>query len=122
MALVRHILKLSQEGAAVVSNCVCVCSADDMGLGKTLTMIALLLIQRAAGEDSAAGSTSASWLSAGHKGTCIAASFISSLNNPRGGWLGSRVVSMLDSGAEGPGLKSLPRRCRVTWVMTHFLA
>ena len=30
------------------------------------------------------------------------------------GWLGSRVVSVLDSGAEGPGSKSQPRRCRVT--------
>ena len=30
------------------------------------------------------------------------------------GWLGSRVVSMLDSGAEGLGFKSQPRRCRVT--------
>ena len=30
------------------------------------------------------------------------------------GWLGSRVVSVLDSGAEGPGIKSQPRRCRVT--------
>ena len=30
------------------------------------------------------------------------------------GWLGSRVVSLLDSGAEGPGFKSQPRRCRVT--------
>jgi len=30
------------------------------------------------------------------------------------GWLGSRVVSVLDSGAEGPGFKSRPRRCRVT--------
>ena len=30
------------------------------------------------------------------------------------GWLGSRVVSVLDSGAEGPGFKSKPRRCRVT--------
>ena len=29
-------------------------------------------------------------------------------------WLGSRVVSMLDSGAEGPGFKSQTRRCRVT--------
>ena len=29
-------------------------------------------------------------------------------------WLGSRVVSVLDSGAEGPGFKSQPRRCRVT--------
>ena len=26
------------------------------------------------------------------------------------GWLGSRVVSVLDSGAEGPGFKSQPRR------------
>jgi len=30
------------------------------------------------------------------------------------GWLGKRVVSVLDSGAEGPGLKSQSRRCRVT--------
>ena len=30
------------------------------------------------------------------------------------GWIGSRVVSMLDSGAERPGFKSQPRRCRVT--------
>jgi len=30
------------------------------------------------------------------------------------GWLGSQVVSMLDSGAEGPGLKSQSRCCRVT--------
>jgi len=30
------------------------------------------------------------------------------------GWLGSRVVSMLDSGAEGPRFKSQLRRCRVT--------
>jgi len=36
---------------------------------------------------------------------------ISSNNN---GWLGSRVVSVLDSGAEGPVLKSQPRRCLVT--------
>ena len=26
------------------------------------------------------------------------------------GWLGSRVVSVLDSGTEGPGFKSQPRR------------
>ena len=32
----------------------------------------------------------------------------------KGGWLGSRVVSVLDSGAEGPGFKSQLRRCRVT--------
>jgi len=30
------------------------------------------------------------------------------------GWLVSRVVSVLDSVAEGPGFKSQPRRCRVT--------
>ena len=30
------------------------------------------------------------------------------------GWLGSRVVSVLDSGAVGPGFKSQPRRCLVT--------
>ena len=29
-------------------------------------------------------------------------------------WLGSRVASVLDSGAEGPGFKSQSRRCRVT--------
>ena len=29
-------------------------------------------------------------------------------------WLGSRVVSVLDSGAEGPKFKSHSRRCRVT--------
>jgi len=29
-------------------------------------------------------------------------------------WLGSRMVSVLDSGAEGPGFKSQSRRCRVT--------
>ena len=32
----------------------------------------------------------------------------------RRGWLGSRVVSVLDSGAVGPRFKSLSRRCRVT--------
>jgi len=29
-------------------------------------------------------------------------------------WLGSRVISVLDSGAEGPEFKSQLRRCRVT--------
>ena len=29
-------------------------------------------------------------------------------------WLGSRVVSILDSGAEGPGFKSQSRCCRLT--------
>ena len=31
-----------------------------------------------------------------------------------GTWLGSRVVSVLDSGAEEPWFKSQPRRCRAT--------
>ena len=35
------------------------------------------------------------------------------------GWLGSRVVSVLDSGAEGPGFKSQPRRCLRQTVHTH---
>jgi len=30
------------------------------------------------------------------------------------GWLGIRMVSVLDSVAEGPGLKSQSRRCRIT--------
>ena len=30
------------------------------------------------------------------------------------GWLGSRAVSVLDSGAEWPGFKSQALRCRVT--------
>jgi len=32
----------------------------------------------------------------------------------KSGWLGSRVVSVLVSGAEGPGFKSQSRHCRVT--------
>ena len=32
------------------------------------------------------------------------------------GWLRSRVVSVLDSGAEGPGFKSQPLRSRVTVI------
>jgi len=30
------------------------------------------------------------------------------------GWFGRGVASVLDSGAEGPGFKSQPQRCRVT--------
>jgi len=37
------------------------------------------------------------------------------------GWLGSRVVSVLDSGAEGPGFKSQPRRCRGTVLGKLFI-
>ena len=33
---------------------------------------------------------------------------------PYSRWLGSRAVSVVDPGAEGPGFKSQPRRCRVT--------
>jgi len=33
---------------------------------------------------------------------------------PTLGWLGSRLVSVLDIGEEGPGFKSQPRRCQVT--------
>jgi len=36
------------------------------------------------------------------------------------GWLGSRVVSVLDSVAEGPGFKSQSRRCRVTVLRKLF--
>ena len=36
------------------------------------------------------------------------------------GWLSSWVVSMLDSGAEGPGLKSKPRHCRATVLSKLF--
>jgi len=36
------------------------------------------------------------------------------------GWLGSRVFSVLDSGAEGPGFKSQPRRCWVTVLSKLF--
>ena len=34
------------------------------------------------------------------------------------GWLGNRMVSVLNWGAEGPGFKSQPRRCRVTVLDT----
>ena len=36
------------------------------------------------------------------------------LYNNNTGWLGSRVVSLLDSAAEGPGFKLQSRGCRVT--------
>ena len=36
-------------------------------------------------------------------------------------WLGSRVVSLLDSGAEGPVFKSQLRRCRVTVLGKLFI-
>ena len=35
------------------------------------------------------------------------------------GWLGSRVVSVLDSGAEGPGVKSQPGNILRQTVHTH---
>jgi len=39
---------------------------------------------------------------------------IISIPSPARGWLGGRVVSVLDSGTEGPGFKSQPRRFWVT--------
>jgi len=36
------------------------------------------------------------------------------------GWLGSRVVSVLDSDTEGPEFKSQSRRCRVTPIVPLF--
>ena len=39
---------------------------------------------------------------------------------PKYGWLGSRVVSLLDSGAEGPRFKLQSRRCRVTVLSKLF--
>ena len=48
---------------------------------------------------------------------CILVCKTFSSNNYRVfGWLGSRVVNVLDSGAEGSGFKSQSRRCRVTLV------
>jgi len=37
------------------------------------------------------------------------------------GWFGSRVVNVLDSGAEGPGFKLQSRRCRVTVLGKVFM-
>ena len=48
-------------------------------------------------------------LTGGFKGAC-----------PPRGWLGSRVVSVLDSGAEGSGFKSQRRRCPVTVLRKPF--
>jgi len=42
------------------------------------------------------------------------------MGDVKGGGLGSRVVSVLDSGAEGPGFKSQPQRCRVTPAVPLF--
>jgi len=50
------------------------------------------------------------WSSKCHVHQCYV--FIRPILKPE--WLGSRVVSVLDSGAEGPGFKSQPQRCRVT--------
>ena len=40
--------------------------------------------------------------------------YLTVINRLLEGWLGSRVVSVLDSGAEGLRFKSQSRRCRVT--------
>jgi len=59
---------------------------------------------------------------AGQKCTRSVAYFICLyfLQMARVGWLGSRVVSVLDSGAEGPGFKSQPRHCQVTVLCKLF--
>ena len=44
------------------------------------------------------------------------------VNSYRSGSLGSRVFSVLDSGAEGSGFKSQPRRCRETVLGKLFTA
>jgi len=50
--------------------------------------------------------------------SCIATSVFNKLTYLLTGWLGSRVVSVQDSGAEGPGFKSQLRRCRVSLRQT----
>jgi len=52
-------------------------------------------------------------LPSGVRGESTFACFLISQKSSAG-WLSSRVVSVLDSGAAGPGFKSQPRRCRVT--------
>ena len=42
------------------------------------------------------------------------------INYNHRGWLGSRVVIVLDSGAEGPGFKSQSRRCPITVLSKLF--
>jgi len=49
-----------------------------------------------------------------HKTIIISLSYPVLCSSVITGWLGSRVVSVLDSSAEGPGFKSQSRRCRVT--------
>jgi len=44
----------------------------------------------------------------------LALGFLFVFYSSHSGWLDSRVVSVLDSGTEGPGFKSQSRRCRVT--------
>ena len=41
-------------------------------------------------------------------------SFVFSQGSIETGWFGNRVVSMLESGTEGPGFKSQLQHCRVT--------
>ena len=49
-----------------------------------------------------------------------AADSLQPTHNKLHGWLGSRVVSMLDSGAEGPEFKSQSRRRQVTVLSKLF--
>jgi len=50
----------------------------------------------------------------GHRTQTLTAYYAGTTTTTTGGWLGSRVVSVLDSGAEESGFKSQSRRCRVT--------
>jgi len=52
------------------------------------------------------------WHSASRGSVCGSRAFVEA-------WLGSRVVSVLDSGAVGPGFKSQSRRCLRQTVHTH---
>jgi len=56
-------------------------------------------------------------LPSGVRGESTFACFLIS-HKSSAGWLSSRVVSVLDSGAAGPGFKSQPRRCRVSLRQT----
>ena len=98
--------------SSATPTCVFVAAVDPPGTsGMAAAVVAVLVlrmpliaVERPAGADVVAGfesSCSVASQSHFHQPTAI-------------GWLGSRVVSVLDSGAVGPGFKSQPRCCRVT--------
>jgi len=59
------------------------------------------------------------WAPRTSRGTSAIVQYNGTIHSFRDGWLGSRVVSVF-SGAEGPGFKSQPRRCRVTVLGKRF--